>query len=53
VRRGAGERGDETNGRAGMLITTVNGVAVAEHPMAKFCWMRGLQAGAMGFNVRI
>jgi ATP-dependent Lhr-like helicase len=36
----------------GMLITSVNGVAVAEHPMARAWLDAGFVAGAMGFNVR-
>jgi ATP-dependent Lhr-like helicase len=36
----------------GMLITSVNGVAVAEHPMARTWLEAGFVAGAMGFNVR-
>jgi len=52
VRRVQGERGDEENGRAGMLIATVNGVAVAEHAMARSLLDAGFAAGAMGFNVR-
>jgi ATP-dependent Lhr-like helicase len=36
----------------GMLIATVNGVAVAEHGKAKTWLEAGFVAGAMGFNVR-
>jgi ATP-dependent Lhr-like helicase len=36
----------------GMLITTVNGVPVAGHGMAKTWLEAGFVAGAMGFNVR-
>ncbi|HEY6412343.1 MAG TPA: DEAD/DEAH box helicase [Edaphobacter sp.] len=46
------ERSDDGDVRAGMLITTVNGVPVAEHPMAKFLLEAGLAAAPMGFNVR-
>ena len=35
----------------GMLIATVNGVAVAEHWMAKAWLEAGFSAGAMGFNM--
>jgi ATP-dependent Lhr-like helicase len=35
-----------------MLIASVNGVAVAEHWMARFLLDAGFAAGAMGFNVR-
>ena len=52
VQRVQGERGDEDEGRAGMLIATVNGVAVAEHPLARFLLDAGFAAGGMGFNVR-
>jgi ATP-dependent Lhr-like helicase len=45
-------RKDETNNRAGMLITTVNGMAVAEHPLAKYLLDAGFFAAPMGFNVR-
>ncbi|WP_263379857.1 Lhr family helicase [Granulicella paludicola] len=45
-------RKDETNSRAGLLITTVNGVAVAEHPLAKYLLEAGFFAAPMGFNVR-
>ncbi len=37
---------------AGMLIGTVNGVAVAEHFMGRFLMEAGFQAGAMGFHLR-
>jgi ATP-dependent Lhr-like helicase len=36
----------------GMLLATVNGLAVAEHWMAKTWLEAGFVAGAMGFNVR-
>lgn len=39
-------------GRGGLLITSVNGVAVAEHPMAKYLLDAGFQAAPLGFNVR-
>ncbi len=39
-------------GRTGMLITTINGVPVAEHPMARALLDAGFQAAPMGFNVR-
>ena len=38
--------------RAGMLISTINGVAVAEHWMASYLLEAGFSAGAKGFNVR-
>ncbi|NYF89347.1 DEAD/DEAH box helicase [Tunturiibacter empetritectus] len=43
---------EDAQGRGGMLIASVNGVAVAEHWMAKFLLDAGFAAGAMGFNVR-
>jgi ATP-dependent helicase Lhr and Lhr-like helicase len=43
---------EEAQGRGGMLIATVNGVAVAEHWMARSLLDAGFAAGAMGFNVR-
>lgn len=46
------EQNDEGNSRAGMLISTINGVAVAEHPMAKSLLDAGFAAAPMGFNVR-
>ncbi len=53
VRRVSEDRGEEdASGRAGMLIATVNGVAVAEHWMARALLDAGFVAGAMGFNVR-
>jgi ATP-dependent Lhr-like helicase len=39
-------------GRGGMLIAQVNGVNVAEHPMARYLLDAGFVAGGMGFNVR-
>ncbi len=52
VGRVQGERGEADAGRAGMLISTVNGAAVAESVMARFLLDAGFAAGAMGFNVR-
>jgi ATP-dependent Lhr-like helicase len=43
---------EDASGRGGMLIASVNGVVVAEHPMARFLLDAGFAAGAMGFNVR-
>jgi ATP-dependent helicase Lhr and Lhr-like helicase len=43
---------EDATGRGGMLISSVNGVAVAEHWMARFLLDAGFAAGAMGFNVR-
>ncbi len=52
VARVRGDREDDSAGRAGMLIATVNGVAVAESEMARALLDAGFVAGAMGFNVR-
>ena len=41
-----------SQGEGGMLISTVNGVAVAESGMAKALLDGGFVAGAMGFHVR-
>ena len=46
------ERSDDGDVRAGMLIATVNGVPVAEHPMGRFLLEAGFAAAPMGFNVR-
>jgi ATP-dependent Lhr-like helicase len=44
---------DEAGGeRGGMLITQVNGVNVAEHPLARFLLDAGFTPAPMGFNVR-
>ncbi|WP_429629641.1 Lhr family helicase [Tunturiibacter psychrotolerans] len=43
---------EDAQGRGGILIASVNGIAVAEHPMARFLLDAGFAAGAMGFNVR-
>jgi ATP-dependent Lhr-like helicase len=52
VRRVRGDREDDAAGRAGMLIGSVNGVAVAESVMARALLDAGFVAGGMGFNVR-
>jgi len=39
-------------GRGGMLIQTINGVAVAEHPMARALLDAGFLPAPMGFNLR-
>ncbi len=45
--------GESANGpRMGMLVVTVNGVPVAEHPLARFLLDAGFQAAPLGFNVR-
>ena len=40
------------NDRAGMLVTSINGIAVVEHPIARILLDAGFQAAPMGFNVR-
>jgi ATP-dependent Lhr-like helicase len=52
VARVRGDREDDSAGRAGLLIATVNGVAVTESAMARALMDAGFVAGAMGFNVR-
>jgi ATP-dependent helicase Lhr and Lhr-like helicase len=52
VERVQGDRGEDDAGRTGMLISAVNGVAVAESVMARALLDAGFAAGAMGFNVR-
>lgn len=52
VGRVRGDREDDSVVRAGLLIATVNGVAVAESEMARALLDAGFVAGAMGFNVR-
>jgi ATP-dependent Lhr-like helicase len=46
------QREDGGPSRQGMLITQVNGVAVAEHPLARYLLDAGFHAAPMGFNVR-
>jgi ATP-dependent Lhr-like helicase len=48
------QRGDNPDGRGrtSMLITEVNGINVAEHPLARFLLDAGFQAAPLGFNVR-
>ena len=52
VARVRGDRDDDSAGRAGMLIATVNGIAAADSEMARPLLDAGFVAGAMGFNVR-
>ena len=44
-------QGDDPRG-GGMLISSVNGTAVAEHPIARALLESGFVAAPMGFNVR-
>jgi hypothetical protein len=46
------DREEGTAGRAGLLISTVNGVAVAESPISRALLDAGFVSGAKGFNVR-
>jgi ATP-dependent Lhr-like helicase len=50
--RGERESDADAAGRAGMLVSTVNGVAVAESILARPLLDAGFVAGAMGFNLR-
>jgi len=52
VRQVQKEENPEGRGRTSMLIATVNGVKVKEHPLARFLLDAGFQAAPMGFNVR-
>jgi ATP-dependent Lhr-like helicase len=42
----------EGRGRTSMLIASINGVPVAEHPLARFLLDGGFQPAPLGFNVR-
>jgi ATP-dependent helicase Lhr and Lhr-like helicase len=46
------EGDDETHRLRGMLITAINGVPVARHPLARFLLEAGFQPAPSGFNVR-
>ena len=46
------EEAEGARGRGGLLITSINGVPVAEHPLARFLLDAGFQAAPLGFNVR-
>ena len=48
------QRAEAEGGRArgGMLISSINGIPVAEHPIARALLDAGFQAAPMGFNVR-
>jgi ATP-dependent Lhr-like helicase len=52
VTRIRGDREDDSDHHAGLLISTVNGLPVAESPLARPLLDAGFVAGAMGFNVR-
>jgi ATP-dependent Lhr-like helicase len=42
----------DARSRSGMLLTTINGINVAEHPMARYLLDAGFHAAPIGFNVR-
>ncbi len=46
------EEAEGNRGRGGLLITAINGVSAAEHPLSRFLLDAGFQVGPMGFNVR-
>ncbi|SEG54881.1 ATP dependent helicase, Lhr family [Bryocella elongata] len=46
------EDNPEGRGRTSMLIASINGVPVAEHPLARVLLDAGFRAAPMGFNVR-
>jgi len=46
------DAGDASRSRAGMLITTVNGSPVDQHPIARYLLDAGFQAAPLGFNIR-
>ncbi|MDE1162661.1 MAG: crosslink repair DNA glycosylase YcaQ family protein [Acidobacteriaceae bacterium] len=46
------QREDAIGDRSGVLIASVNGTPVAEHPFSRFLLDAGFQASPMGFNVR-
>jgi ATP-dependent Lhr-like helicase len=56
AQRGYGHEHDddtlEHQSRSGMLIQSINGIPVAEHPMARTLLDAGFQAAPMGFNLR-
>jgi ATP-dependent Lhr-like helicase len=43
---------EEPGERPGLLIASVNGVAVAAHPLARYLLDAGFHAAPMGFNVQ-
>jgi ATP-dependent Lhr-like helicase len=46
------DRGEDHRSRAGLLLSTINSVTVAESPLARPLLDAGFVAGAMGFNMR-
>jgi ATP-dependent Lhr-like helicase len=49
---GSGEERSTQTMRGGMFIQSINGIAVAEHPMARALLDVGFQPAPMGFNLR-
>ncbi len=45
-------RQDETGRHSGLLLSTINGLAIHEHWLARFLLDAGFQPAPMGFNVR-
>ncbi|WP_370561395.1 Lhr family helicase [Edaphobacter albus] len=43
---------EEGDARAGMLIETINGIAVARHPLSQFLLQAGFSSGAMGLYIK-
>ena len=52
ARAASASRRPTSPGRVGMLIQSINGIAVAEHPIARALLDAGFQAAPMGFNLR-
>jgi ATP-dependent Lhr-like helicase len=49
---GRGQQRMRGNSHEGVLITTINGQAVAAHPMARFLMDAGFHAGPLGMHLR-
>jgi ATP-dependent Lhr-like helicase len=45
-------RQDESGRRSGLLLSTINGLPIHEHWLARFLLDAGFQPAPMGFNVR-
>lgn len=46
------ERGEVGHERSGLLVSTINGLPVAEHPLARFLLDAGFHPAPLGFSVR-
>ena len=46
------ERGESGHERSGLLVSTINGIPVAEHPLARFLLDAGFHPAPLGFTVR-